>query len=170
MASYFTNFGHQLYNKALNNIDPQIQLKFQNTLNDSVANPFYHYMDSKLIPGPLFNQQTVSLGSLLVPYPQYPSLAEFGHCCAAERYNSLELRAQKVYSKGYNFLFSYVYIRERSQIYLNDLDTFTSSLRWQDSDQPHHRFSAASTYELPFGRNRTYLSNIPKAMDFALGG
>jgi hypothetical protein len=170
MASYFTNFGHQLYNKALNNIDPQVQLKYQNKLNDTVPNPFYHYLNSTLIPGPLFNQQTVSLGSLLVPYPQYPSLAEFGHCCAPERYNSLELRAQKVFSKGYNFLFSYVYIREKTQIYLNDMDTFTSNLRWQNSDQPHHRFSAASTYELPFGRSRSYLSSIPKAMDFVLGG
>ena len=93
------------------------------------------------MPGPLYNQQTVSLGSLLVPYPQYSALAEFGHCCAAERYNSLELRAQKVFSKGYNFLFSYVYIREKSQIYFNDLDTFTSNLTWQDSDQPRHRFT-----------------------------
>ena len=170
MATYFTNFGHQLYNKALNNIDPQIQLKYQNRLNESVANPFYHYLDRTLMPGPLYNQQTVSLGSLLVPYPQYSGLAEFGHCCAGERYNSLELRAQKAYSKGYNVLFSYVYIRERNQIYFNDQDTFNSNLTWQGSDQPRHRFTAASTYELPFGTGRQYLSNVPKAVDFALGG
>ena len=69
MATYFTNFGHQLYNKALNNIDPNLQLKYQNRLNDTVPNPFYHYLDQTVMPGPLYNQQTVSLGSLLVPYP-----------------------------------------------------------------------------------------------------
>lgn len=169
-ASYFTNFGRQLHNKSLNTIDPQLQLKYQNTLNQSVQNPFYHYLNQTLMPGPLFNQQTVSLGSLLVPYPQYSSLAEFGHCCAGERYNSLELRAQKVFSKGFNFLFAYVYIRERSQIYFNDQDVFTSHLTWQDSDQPHHRFSAASTYELPIGRGRSHLNSIPKPVDFLIGG
>ena len=170
MASFFTNFGHQLYNKSLNTIDPQLQLKYQNTLNQSVPNPFYHYLNQTLLPGPLYNQQTVSLGSLLVPYPQYSSLAEFGQCCAGERYNSLELKAQKVFSQGWNFLFSYVYIRERSQIYFNDQDTFSSNLTWQDSDQPHHRYTGASTYEFPIGKGRTYLNNLPKAADFLIGG
>ena len=169
-ASFFMNFGHQLYNKSLNVIDPQIQLKYQNSLNQSVPNPFYHYLNPTLMPGPLYNQQTVSLGSLLVPYPQYSGLAEFGHCCAGERYNSLELRAQKVFSNGFNFLFSYVYIREKSQIYFNDQDTFTHHLTWQDSDQPRHRFSAASAYEFPIGKGRKYFNIIPKAADFVIGG
>ena len=63
-----------------------------------------------------------------------------------------------MFSNGFNFLFSYVYIREKSQIYFNDQDTFSSHLTWQDSDQPRHRFSAASAYELPIGRGRTYFS------------
>jgi hypothetical protein len=169
-ASWFTNFGHQLYNQSLNNIDPQLQLKYQNSLNQSVTNPFYHYLNQTQMPGPLYNQQTIPLSSLLVPYPQYSGLAEFGHCCAGERYNSIELRAQKVFSKGFNFLFAYVYIKERSQIYFNDEDTFTNHLVYQDSNQPHHRISAASTWELPFGRGRTYLKDMPKAADYFIGG
>lgn len=170
-ASYFTNFGHQLYNKQLNVLDPQLQLKYQNALNQNVPNPFYHYLNQTLMPGPLYNQQTVPLGSLLVPYPQYSGLAEFGQCCAGERYNSLELKAQKRFSQGLNFLFSYVYIRERTQINtFNDMDIFLNQLRWQNSDQPHHRISIASTYEFPIGRGRKYLSSIPKAADFVIGG
>ncbi len=106
LASYFTNFGHQLYNKSLNTIDPQIQLKYQNTLSQSVPNPFYHYLDQKLMPGPLYNQQTVPLSSLLVPYPQYSALAEFGQCCASERYNSLELRVAEDIQQGLSTFFS----------------------------------------------------------------
>ena len=169
-ASFFTNFGNQLHNKALNNIDPRLQLQYQNALNENVANPFYHYLDPTLMPGPLYNQQTVSLASLLVPYPQYSGLAEFGQCCANERYNSFEIKAQKVFSKGYNFLFAYVYIREKSQINFNDLDVFLNQLTWQKSDQPHHRISAASTYEFPIGKGRTYMSQAPKAVDFLIGG
>jgi hypothetical protein len=169
-ATYFTNFGHQLYNKSLNVIDPQVELKYQNSLNQNVANPFYHYLDQTLMPGPLFNQQTVPLSSLLVPYPQYSGLAEFGHCCAGERYHSLELRAQKAFSRGFNFLFAYVYIREKSQIYFNDLDTFSNHLTWQTSDQPRHRITAASAYEVPIGRGRAYLNSIPKPADWLIGG
>lgn len=33
-----------------------------------------------------------------------------------------------------------------------------------------HRFTFASVYDLPFGRNRQYLKNIPKAADIFLGG
>jgi hypothetical protein len=139
-------------------------------LSQDVANPFYHYLSQTLMPGPLYNQKTVSLGSLLVPYPQYSALAEFGHCCAGERYNSLEIKAQKVFSRGYNFLFAYVYIREKSEIYFNDLDTYTNHLTWQLSDQPHHRITGAGTWELPVGRSRTFLKDIPRAADFVIGG
>jgi len=169
-ASYFMNFGHQLYNKALNNLDPRLEVQYQNTLNESVPNPFYHYLNQTLMPGPLYNQQTVSLGSLLVPYPQYSGLAEFGQCCAGERYHSIELKAQKRFAKGSNFLFAYVYIREKNQVFFNDLSTYLDQLAYQDSDQPTHRITAASTYEVPVGRGRTYLSNIPKAADFLVGG
>ncbi len=154
MASYFHNFGNQLYNRSLNMLDPQLQLKYQNALNQTVDNPFYHYLNQTIMPGPLYNQKTVPLSSLLVPYPQYSGLAEFGHCCAGESYNSLEIKAQKVFSHGWNFLFSYVYIRERNQIYFNDQDTYTGHLTWQDSNQPRNRYTVASTYELPFGQGR----------------
>jgi len=170
MASFFTNFGHQLYNKSLNMVDPQVQVKYQNALNQTVANPFYHYLNQTIIPGPLYNAQTVPLSYLLVPYPQYSGLAEFGQCCASERYHSLELKAQKIFSKGYNFLFSYVYIHERSQIFFNDEDTYTNHLTWQDSDQPRHRITAASTWEIPVGKGRAYLNAIPKGADYLIGG
>ena len=169
-ASFFTNFGNQLYNQALNNLNPQLQLQYQNTLNDTVANPFYHYLNTSLIPGPLYNQQTVPLSSLLTQYPQYSGLAEFGQCCAHERYNSFEFKAQKVFSQGSNFLFAYVYIHEKSELFFNDMDTYQNHLVWQSSDQPHHRVSSAGTYELPFGLGRKYLGDIPRPADFLLGG
>ncbi|MGI9054348.1 MAG: hypothetical protein ACR2F2_00965, partial [Pyrinomonadaceae bacterium] len=33
-----------------------------------------------------------------------------------------------------------------------------------------HRFTLASVYDLPFGNNRKYLNNIPKVLDFFIGG
>ena len=82
-ATYFLNIGNQQYTKALNQINPALETQYQNQLNTQVANPFYHYLNQTVMPGPLYNQQTVSLGSLLVPYPQYGGLYELGALGAA---------------------------------------------------------------------------------------
>ena len=163
-GTYFLNIGNQQYTKALNQINPALQVQYQNQLNQQVANPFYHYLNPTLMPGPLYNQQTVSLGSLLVPYPQYGGLYELGDLGAAERYQSVELKAQKAFSKGYNFLVTYVYIREKAQTngflngsVFNDQQWYSNTLTYQDSNQPHHRFNIAGTWELPIGKGKPYL-------------
>ncbi len=109
------------------------------------------------------------MGSLLVPYPQYGGLYEMGVLGARERYHSVELKAQKAFSKGYNFLVSYVYIREKTQTNgflngstFNDLDAYQNNLDYQNSNQPHHRFNIASTWELPFGKGRAFLNATPR--------
>src|SRR5579872_4349720 len=142
-GTYFLNIGNQQYTKNLNNIDPRLEAKYQNSLNEQVTNPFYNYLTPTLFPGPLRNQPTVSLASLLVPYPQYGGLYELGVLGAAERYQSLELKAQKMFSKGYNFMVSYVYIREKTQTngflngsVFNDLEAYQNDLIYQDSNQP----------------------------------
>ena len=68
-VAYLANFGDQHYNQALNNIDPRLEQQYQSALNVSVANPFYHYQNTTLIPGPLYNQPTVALSSLADQIP-----------------------------------------------------------------------------------------------------
>jgi hypothetical protein len=169
-GTWFMNIGNRHYTRALNNIDPRIQVTQQNSLNATVANPFYNYLTPELFPGPLRNQQTVSVGSLLVPYPQYGGLYEVGTLGAAERYHSIELKAQKAFSKGWNFLGAYVYIREKTQQYFNELDTFQDNLTYQNSNLPRLRLIMAGTYELPFGVGRHYLSQMPRITDAVIGG
>jgi hypothetical protein len=176
-GTYFLNIGNQQYTKALNQINPALQTQYQNQLNQQVANPFYHYLNQTLMPGPLYNQQQVSLGSLLVPYPQYGGLYELGVLGAAERYQSLELKAQRAFSKGYNFLVTYVYIREKAQTngftngsVFNDQQWYSNTLVYQDSNQPHHRFNIAGTWELPIGKGKPLMGSAPKAADAVVGG
>jgi len=142
--SYFANIGSQQYNQALNNIDPRLQQQYQGQLNTQVPNPFYHYLNPTLIPGPLYSQTTTTLGSLLTKYPLYGPLYQIGVRGAGERYSSVKAQVQKRFSRGYNFLFPYVYIREKVQQFTNDLQTYSNQLTWQDSNQPHHRFTAAA--------------------------
>jgi len=169
--TWFMNFGKQHYTRALNEIDPNIRAQQQNALNQPVDNPFYNYLTPTLLPGQLRNQRQVSLGSLLRPYPQYGPLYEIGVLGARERYNSLEIKVQKMYSKGYNFLFGYVYIREKMEISnFNDLDYFNGALRWLDSNQPRHRITAAGTWDLPIGKGRPILGKAPFLVDAAIGG
>ncbi len=89
-ATYFTNFGNQQYNKELNAVNPQLAAQLGTAaLQQSVANPFYHYLNNPaLLPGNLYSQPTVQLQQLLVPYPQYGPLFEIGVLGASERYNS----------------------------------------------------------------------------------
>ncbi|MDQ2898306.1 MAG: carboxypeptidase-like regulatory domain-containing protein [Acidobacteriota bacterium] len=170
-ATYFLNLGNQQYTKNLNKIDPALQQQYQNSLNQQVDNPFFNYLTPTLFPGPLRNQKQVSLGSLLVPYPQYGGLYQIGTLGAAERYHSLEFKAQKAFSKGYNFLVSYVYIREKNQTNtFNDLNAFQNNLVYQDSNQPHHRFNIAGTWELPVGAGRAYFNSAPKVVEAVVGG
>ena len=169
--TWFSNLGNQHYSQAFNNINPQYEVQYQNALSASVANPFYHYLNTTLNPGPLYNQASVPLSSLLTKYPLYGALYEIGALGAHEHYNDIELKVQKRFSQGFNFLFGYIYIRERQQINtFNDQTVFANTLQWQDSDQPHHRVTTAGTYELPFGKGKMFLANSSRLTDALIGG
>jgi hypothetical protein len=174
-ATWFMNVGNQHYTKALNNRDPRIDVQQQLALSAAVDNPFYNYLTPALFPGPSRNLRTVSLGSLLTPYPHYAGLYEVGTLGAAERYHSLELKAQKAFSKGWNFLAAYVYIREKTQTTGlaeggSELDVYQNNLNYLNSNQPRHRITMGGTYEIPFGAGRPYLSNMHKVADAIVGG
>ena len=169
-VTYFRNFGNQHYTRSLNNIDPRIQTQYQDTLNQNVANPFYQYANNTLIPGPLYNQPVVSLGSLLRPFPLYRGIYQLGVLGAREQYQDVEVRIQKRFSQGYNFLFGYIYVREKGQQYFNDVGTFFDKLYYQSSNQPHNRITSAGSYELPFGRGKRFLGDAPRLVDALIGG
>lgn len=168
--TYFRNYGNQHYTRSLNVIDPNIQTQYQGTLNNLAPNPFYRYANTTLIPGPLYNQPTVSLGTLLRPFPLYGGLYQFGTLGASEQYQDLEVRIQKRFSQGYNFLLGYIFIKEKYQQYFNDLGTFNDRLTWVQGNQPRHRLTSAGSYELPFGHGRRFFSGAPRLADAAIGG
>ncbi len=169
-ATWFMNIGNQHYTRALNNTDPNILVDQQNAVNVNVDNPFYNYLTPELFPGPLRNQQTIPLSTLLKKYPQYGGLYEVGTRGAAERYHSFEFKAQRPFSNGWNFLAAYVYIREKTEEFFNELAEYNNNLSYLNSNQPRHRFTMAGTYELPFGRGRRFLADSPRVVNGILGG
>jgi len=76
-----------------------------------------------------------------------------------------------MFSKGYNFLVSYVYINEQAETnQFNDQNYYSNQMIWLPNNQPRHRLTGAGTYELPFGKGRAFLQDMNKAEDFVLGG
>ncbi len=64
------------YDINLNMADPAFRYEQKAALNTQVANPFRNYLTPDKFPGQLRNTATVTLGSLLVPYPQYGAITQ----------------------------------------------------------------------------------------------
>jgi hypothetical protein len=170
-ATGFLNFGHNVFHtRNLNMVDPNLSYTNKTALQATVPNPFYQYLTPAQFPGPTRNQATVSIGSLLNPYPQYAGLFEVGRPGFRERYQSVQLQARRPFANGFNFLFGYAYIRERLDTYFNDVENYADRPAFQESAQPRHRISTAGTYQLPFGRGRHFLSSANRWVDGVLGG
>ncbi len=167
----FVNFGSQLpRTRNLNMRDPEIDYTYKTALQQNVANPFYQYLTPDVFPGPSRNQPTVSIGSLIKPYPHYGGIYQVGTPGFRERYQSLTLQLRRPFANGFNMMFGYSWIRERSDGYFNDPDNYYDNARFIESPNPRHRISTAGTYELPFGKGRRFMSNANWLADGVLGG
>jgi hypothetical protein len=138
-----------------------------------VENPFYNILPVEKFPGPLRYQQTVSISSLMRPYPQYGDLWVIdGEPGGKMQYQSLQIKLQRTFSKGYAFLFGYNYHVEKDQRYFDDISRYNKEYTWINSPPwtTRHRLSMAGTWEIPFGKSRRYLSGAPRILDALVGG
>jgi hypothetical protein len=169
--TYFANFGHDLpYIQYLDLADPNLSYTYKGAVDVQVNNPFYQYLTPDKFPGPLRNQRTVTVGSLLKPYPQYAGLFEAFSPGKSERYHSLEIRAQRGFRGGYNFLFGYVYQRQKIYEWYDDIARYQGKFAYQNTTEPHQRLSAGGAYEFPFGKGRKFLTQPHPVLQGILGG
>jgi hypothetical protein len=170
-VTYFANIGHDLpYTKNFNMMDPQLSYTNKTLLTQRVNNPFYQYLTPSKFPGQLRNQAQVTIADLLKPFPQYSSLTQTNTPGVKERYHSVQIKAQRPFANGFNFVLAYNYNRERQQEFYNDLEEFKGVFRYEPAQRPRQRMTVASVYELPFGKNRKYLGNTHKLVDYIVGG
>jgi hypothetical protein len=160
--------------------DPAFTYEYGALLNTQVANPFRNYLTPAVFPGSLRNPTTVTLGSLLVPYPQYGAITQTNTSAGRSlRTHSFDLRVQRPFRSGVSFLVAYAFQRDRIENWLGDIQEYevlTSEgergWEWQPVNPalPEHRLTGAFTWQIPVGRDQKFLSDMPAVADTILGG
>jgi len=157
-------------------------------LSSKVANPYYATTVGSYPSTPfgIIAQPTVAKGQTLLPYPQFSSIT-VTESIGRSLYNALDFKVQKSLSRGLTVLAAYTWASNWDNLYgspvagLNTLNPNPSPAGPQDSynlkaeysratnDMPN-RVTLAVSYELPFGRGRTYLGSVNHWIDYAIGG
>lgn len=171
--AYVGNRGTGLQSGAvfqLNSLAPE-HLALGNQLNELVPNPFYGIIDS----GPL-SSPTVARRQLLLPYPQYTSVAQQFPNAISSSYHAMVVKAERRLGNGLTFLGSYVWsklIDDGSEpvgglAVLNYYDR-RAERSLSTFDVPHNVVVSA-VYDLPFGRERRFASGLPAVGEALVGG
>jgi len=151
-------------------------------LNSYVANPF-----AGIITDPNSTLSgagdSVQYSQLLLPFPQFTGVATEPLLIANSIYHSLQLTAEKRYSNGLQFLVTYVWSKS-----IDDSSNADDNVTWlgsfsslQDPNKPWlerslstfdipHVVQFSYSYDLPFGRGKSFLGNMPRWADAIVGG
>ena len=143
-----------------------------------LQNPFYGIITDK---NSSLSAATVQANQLLRPYPQFTTLGGDSPPEANSIYHALQLRFEKRFANGFQFLASYVFSKalDDSSVSQNSWNTGSTSLQ-----DPNKRFLEYSTslydmthvlrfnhvYELPFGHGKSVGNNWNAVVNGFLGG
>ena len=154
-----------------------------------VTNPF----DGIIQGSPDLSGTTIARWQLLVPYPQYSNGTASGLSSsfvpwANSIYNAAQLRLEKRFSNGLEFLFTYVFEKSLDDSSLGSsgysfltggLATYAANARDPNNLRLDRSLSAFSIpqiaqlsflYQLPFGRGRRYGAGSGTVVNALLGG
>jgi hypothetical protein len=112
----------------------------------------------------------VPLSQLLREYPHYQGVRQINTNGIRNRYRALQIRAQRPFANGFNFILAYNYNQEKTEEFFNKEEEFARQFRFEDGTTGRHRLTMGGTYEFPFGRGRKYLSGASGLVDAVLGG
>ena len=170
-ASYHANLGNQLQSSQnYNQLDPKYigiyGSLLTSPLSSALSNPLLAANGYKL---PYSGYPTnYSLAQSLAPFPQYSlgfgGTTDGGH----STWHAFESSFQHNYSNGLYTLLSYTFSKfiannTSVNVYSKNTEKSISS-----SDRPHV-FSAATIYDLPFGKGKAYGANMHPVLNAAFG-
>ncbi len=124
-----------------------------------------------------FNQATLVGYPTLTTNQRKPFFNKFGWAQnfryygsdASNNFHSMQLKAEKRFSKGYSLLTHYTW--SRAFHYTGTYYNIDAKEAYGPNDNHRsHVYTLAGVWELPFGKDRKYLSGAGKAVDAAIGG
>jgi hypothetical protein len=144
---------------------------------NQVTNPFYGII---LNPTSSLYQPTIAYSQLLKPFPQYTSVSPFRKPQANSLYHSGTIRLEKRFSHGLNLLLSYTggkLIDDASQVVTflgaagTKQDFYNRKAERSISAQDVARqLTISFNYDLPVGKGRMFLTHMPAALEWIIGG
>ncbi len=152
-----------------------------NNLTTMVNNPFYGINTD---PNSILSEQQIPQYMLDIPWPQFPGGVTIEPPpIANSEYHAMQLTAEKRYSDGLQFLVSFVWSKSMDDASAPDdnttwLGSFSSLV---DPNKPWLERSLSTfdipfvyqfsyTYDLPVGRGKALLGNMPALLDAIVGG
>jgi len=192
-VNYTASRGVKLLNAAvttLSNLAPNFWLLggsapqyTRQQLQEAIANPFYGIITDPKATN--LNRTTVQRYRLLRPLPQFDGTGSSELNTGDSWYHALQLKWEKRFSRGLQVLAHYTWAKM-----LDDVSNGSSNLDWLSnvngrqlqnvwnfaqekslsSNDVAHRVVLTSVYQIPFGKGRTFGSNVNRAVDAVIGG
>jgi hypothetical protein len=134
-------------------------------LKQQIDNPFFGVLTSGALAG-----RTVAREQLLRPFPQFTDVSRSNPAFGNSVYHAFQLKVEKRLAHGVAALISFTASKNISDLntpqnaYFRDIERAVS-----DIDVPQ-RLTVAGSWDLPFGRNRKFLTNIARPADLIVGG
>ncbi|MEZ2348328.1 carboxypeptidase regulatory-like domain-containing protein [Terriglobus sp. RCC_193] len=150
-----------------------------NSTATNVTNPYYATsLGGYATTGQVANK-TISLGQSLLPYPQFQNVT-MSVSNGYSRYNAMAIKVQKRMSKGLTVLSTYTWSSNWDNLWSAGSQVY-STYGPQDIYNPRaeysralnnvpNRFTAAVSYNLPFGKGQRFLGGAPWYLDALVGG
>jgi len=158
-------------------------------LGDYVDNPFAPVLTDPYYSNSVLTSPAVQQFQLDLPYPQFTGVATDEPPNANSAYHALQITVEKRYSNGLQLSANYTWsksiddssVADTNVAWLSNYGNDSANYGLQDPNRPYLERSLSTfdmpqqlkfnyTYDLPFGRGRTFLGNMPRALELLVGG
>jgi Carboxypeptidase regulatory-like domain/TonB dependent receptor len=156
-------------------------------LGNFVPNPFASVLTAPYYSNSVLTSPTVQQFQLMLPFPQFTSVTTDEPPTANSIYHALQIVVEKHYSNGLQLSASYTWSKsiDDSSIYDGNVSWLTNTTGFllgpQDPNKPWEDRSLSTfdvpsslklnySYDLPIGKGRPFLGNMPRALDLLIGG
>jgi carboxypeptidase family protein/TonB-dependent receptor-like protein len=192
-VDYVGKKGTHLYYQGLNTLDIlPIQVENytpaqMNALVSYVPNPFASILTGPYYANSPLTSPTVQGFQLELPYPQFTGVTTDEPPVANSIYNALQITLEKHYSNGLQLSANYTFSKS-----IDDSSIYDGNVSWlanttsgiygpQDPNRPEldrslstfdipQLFKLNYTYDLPIGRGRPWLNDMPRPLELLIGG